>query len=68
MIPAGLTEVVYHTRDEGLHLPERRNRAGAADALAPARNLALAESANRRIAARDSYPSEEVVLLPVSGQ
>jgi hypothetical protein len=67
MIPAGLTEVVYHTRDEGLHFPE--------GAVTPVRRMRYQTREtlrwqNRQTGAslRVSYPSEEVVLLPVSGQ
>jgi hypothetical protein len=67
MIPAGLTEVVYHTRDEGLHFPSgttkpvRRMRYHTRETLRW-RNPQTGASL------RVSYPSEEVVLLPISGQ
>jgi hypothetical protein len=67
MIPAGLTEVVYHTRDEGLHFPQ--------GAIQPVRRMRRQTQETLRwqnpqtgASLRVSYPSEEVVLLPVSGQ
>jgi hypothetical protein len=67
MIPTGLTEVVYHTRDEGLQFPE--------GAVQPVRRLRYHTHETLRwrnpqtgASLRVSYPSEEVVLLPVSGQ
>lgn len=66
-IPAGATQVVYNTRDEGLHFPAwseepvRRVRYQKRDTLQwrdPRTGASL----------RVSYPSEEVVLTPVSGQ
>ena len=67
MIPAGLTEVVYHTRDEGLHYPGgitepvRRMRYHTRETL-------RWQNPQTGASLRVSYPSEEVVLLPVSGQ
>ena len=67
MIPSGLTEVVYHTRDEGLHFPD--------GATQPVRRMRYHTRETLRwqnpqtgASLRVSYPSEEVVLLPVSGQ
>jgi hypothetical protein len=66
-VPAGLTEVVYNTRDEGLHFPEgadqpmRRVRSQKRETL-QWRNHGTGTSV------RVSYPSEEVTLIPVSGQ
>lgn len=67
MIPAGLTEVVYHTRDEGLHFQD--------GATAPMRRMRYHTRETLRwqnpqtgASLRVTYPSEEVVLLPVSGQ
>jgi len=67
LIPAGLTQVVYHTRDEGLHYadnsdqPMRRIRSHTQDTL---------QWRNPKTGAtlRISYPREEVSLTPVSGQ
>jgi len=66
-VPAGLTQVVYDTRDEGLHFPEgsnepvRRVRSSKRETLKwnnPGTGTSL----------RVSYPSEEVTLIPVDGQ
>ena len=66
-VPAGLTQVVYNTRDEGLHFPEgadqpvRRMRSQKRETMQwhnPGTGTSL----------RVSYPSEEVTLIPVSGQ
>ena len=67
MIPSGLTEVVYHTRDEGLHFrdgatePVRRMRYHTRETL-------RWQNPQTGASLRVSYPSEEVVLLPISGQ
>jgi hypothetical protein len=67
LVPAGKTQVVYHTRDEGLHFedgadqPVRRVRSQKRETLQwnnPQTGASL----------RVSYPSEEVTLIPVSGQ
>ena len=66
-VPAGMTEVVYNTRDEGLHFPEgadepvRRVRSQKRETL-QWRNAGTGTSV------RVSYPSEEVTFIPVSGQ
>jgi hypothetical protein len=66
-VPAGLTQVVYHTRDEGLHFPSnseqpmRRVRSHSRETL---RWRNPTTGASLRI----SYPSEEVSLVPVTGQ
>jgi hypothetical protein len=66
-VPAGLTEVVYNTSDEGLHFPEgadqpvRRVRTQKRETL-QWRNPSTVTSV------RVSYPSEEVTFIPVSGQ
>jgi len=66
-IPAGATQVVYDTRDEGLLFPRgseepvRRVRSRIRETLQwqnPATGASL----------RVSYPSEQVELIPVSGQ
>jgi hypothetical protein len=67
LIPAGATQVVYNTRDEGLHFPSgsaepvRRLRSRTRETL-QWRNPATGASL------RVSYPSEQVELIPVSGQ
>jgi hypothetical protein len=66
-VPAGMTQVVYRTRNEGLHFPNgsaqplRRLRYQTHETM-QWRNPATGASL------RVSYPSEEVVLIPVSGQ
>ena len=67
LVPAGLTQVVYHTSDEGLHFtgnsaqPMRRVRSQTRDTL---RWRNPKTGATLRI----SYPREEVSLIPISGQ
>ena len=67
LIPTGLTQVVYHTRDEGVHFPTsadqpmRRVRSHSRETL---RWRNPKTGATLRI----SYPTEQVSLLPVSGQ
>jgi hypothetical protein len=66
-VPAGLTRVVYHTRDEGLHF-----RSGAEQPMRRTRSLTretmLWRNPTTGASLRVSYPSEEVSLTPVSGQ
>ena len=66
-IPDGATQVVYHTRDEGLHFssdsnePVRRVRSRTRETLHwrnPGTGASLLVS----------YPTEQVELIPVSGQ
>jgi hypothetical protein len=67
LVPAGLTQVVYHTRDEGVHFgnnsdqPMRRVRSHTRDTL---------QWRNPKTGAtlRISYPTEQVSLQPVSSQ
>ena len=67
LVPAGFTQVVYNTRDEGLHFadgsdqPMRRVRYQTHETL-QWRNAATGASL------RVSYPSEQVELIPVPGQ
>jgi hypothetical protein len=66
-VATGLTQVVYHTRDEGVHFPTnseqpmRRVRSHTSETL---------QWRNPKTGAtlRISYPKEQVSLLPVSGQ
>jgi hypothetical protein len=66
-VPVGLTQVVYHTRDEGLHYPTgsdqpvRRLRSRT-------RETCQWRNANTGATLCVSYPSEEVSLVPISGQ
>lgn len=66
-VPAGLTQVVYNTRNEGLHFPRgattpvRRTRSVKRETLQfhnPQTGASL----------KVTYPTEEVTLTPVSGQ
>jgi len=66
-LPAGVTRVVYNTRDEGLVFPGGRER--------PARRVRSAQRETLQwrdpqsgASLRVSYPTEEVTLIPVSGQ
>jgi len=66
-VPAGGTNVVYRARDEGLHFAEGSER--------PVRRLRYRTQQTWRwrnpetgASLRVSYPSEEIVLIPVSGQ
>jgi len=66
-IPAGATQVVYNARDEGLHLPDGLER--------PVRRVRYQTQQTWRWRDREtgaslrvSYPTEDVVLIPVSGQ
>jgi hypothetical protein len=66
-VPAGGTNVVYNARDEGLHFANGSER--------PVRRVRYHTQQTWRwrnpetgASLRVSYPSEEVVLIPVSGQ
>ena len=66
-VPAGGTNLVYNARDEGLHFADGSER--------PVRRLRYHTQQTWRwrnpetgASLRVSYPSEEIVLIPVSGQ
>jgi hypothetical protein len=66
-VPAGGTNVVYHARDEGLQFADGSER--------PVRRVRYHTQQTFRwhnpetgASLRVSYPSEEIVLIPVSGQ
>jgi len=66
-VPAGGTNLVYNTRDEGLHFADGSER--------PMRRVRYNTQQTWRwrnpetgASLRVSYPSEEIVLIPVSGQ
>ena len=66
-VPAGGTNLVYNTRDEGLHFANGSER--------PLRRVRYHTQQTWRwrnpetgASLRVSYPSEEIVLIPVSGQ
>ncbi|MDQ6809034.1 MAG: hypothetical protein M3Z64_06365 [Verrucomicrobiota bacterium] len=66
-VPSGLTQVVYRTQDEGLHFaqgadrPVRRVRSKKRETL-------QWENSATGASLRVSYPTEEVTLIPISGQ
>jgi hypothetical protein len=66
-VPAGLRQVVYNTRDEGLHFPR-----GAQTPVRRVRSLKreTLQFHNPQTGAslEVSYPAEEVTFTPVSGQ
>jgi hypothetical protein len=66
-VPAGATQVVYNTRDEGLHFAD-----GSREPLRRLRYQTQQtwqwRNPSTGASLRVSYPSEEVVLIPVSGQ
>jgi len=66
-IPDGATRVVYHTQDDGLIFPQG---ADAPVRRVRSRTKETLEWRNPRTGAslRVTYPSEEVRLIPVSGQ
>jgi hypothetical protein len=66
-VPSALTQVVYDRRDEGLHFTEGANE--------PVRRLRSKKRETMQwnnpktgASLRVSYPTEEVTLVPVSGQ
>ena len=66
-VSAGGTNVVYNTRDEGLHFADGSER--------PVRRVRYQTQQTWRwrnpetgASLRVSYPSEEIVLIPISGQ
>jgi hypothetical protein len=66
-VPAGGTNVVYNARDEGLHFADGSER--------PVRRVRYNTQQTWRwrnphtgASLRVSYPSEEIMLIPVSGQ
>lgn len=66
-VPAGGSNVVYNTRDEGLHFTDGSER--------PVRRVRYNTQQTWRwrnpetgASLRVSYPSEEIALIPVSGQ
>ena len=65
--PAALTQVVYKKRDEGLVFPR-----GAAQPMrrlrTSSREILQWQDARSGAQLKVSYPAEEIVLIPVSGQ
>jgi hypothetical protein len=67
LVPSAMTQVVYSTRDEGLHFAEGADQ--------PMRRLRSRKQETMQwknpqtgASLRVSYPTEEVTLVPVSGQ
>lgn len=65
-IPASATRLVYNTRDEGLQFP--RSGEPLRRVRYQTRETWQWRNPNTGASLRVSYPSEEVVLIPVSGQ
>jgi hypothetical protein len=66
-IPAGATQVVYHTRDEGLLFP-RGSEEPVRRLRSRTRETLQWQNPTTGASLRVSYPSEQVQLIPVSGQ
>jgi hypothetical protein len=66
-VPDGLTRVVYHRRDEGL-VYSRQREAPVRRVRSRARETLQWKEAETGASLRVSYPTEEVELIPVSGQ
>src|SRR4051794_14003468 len=66
-VPAGATRVVYNTRNEGLHFTDG-SRQPLRRVRYQARQTWQWRNPTTGASLRVSYPSEEVVLIPVSGQ
>ena len=67
LVPDGLTRVVYNTRDEGLVFPEEVERP-VRRVRSRSRETLQWKDASTGASLRVSYPTEEVELIPVSGQ
>ena len=66
-LPAGATHVTYNTRDEGLHFA-RGNETPMRRIRSQKRETLQWRNPDTGASLQISYPSEEVVLTPVSGQ
>lgn len=66
-VPAGLTQVVYHTSDEGLHFPTNSNQP-VRRVRSQRRETLQWRNPKTGASLRISYPTEEVSLVPVTGQ
>ncbi len=67
LVPDGLTRVVYHTRDEGLLYP-RNSDQPVRRVRAHSRETLHWKDTRTGASLRVSYPTEDVDLIPVSGQ
>ncbi|HME87871.1 MAG TPA: hypothetical protein VKE30_01510 [Chthoniobacterales bacterium] len=66
-VPAALTQVVYHTRDEGLRFPGNSNQP-MRRVRSQTRETLQWRNPKTGASLRISYPSEEVSLVPATGQ
>ena len=66
-IPAGATQVIYDTRDEGLLFP-RGSEEPVRRVRSRTRETLQWQNPTTGASLRVSYPSEQVELIPVSGQ
>jgi hypothetical protein len=67
LVAAGLTQVVYHTHDEGLHFPTNSNEP-MRRVRSQTRDTLRWRNPKTGATLRISYPREEVSLVPVTGQ
>jgi hypothetical protein len=67
LVPVGLTQVVYHTRDEGLHFPGNSNQP-VRRVRSQQREVLQWRNPKTGASLKISYPVEEVSLVPVHGQ
>ena len=67
LVPAGLTQVVYHTRDEGVHFPNNSNQP-MRRVRSHTRETLQWRNPKTGATLRISYPAEQVSLQPISGQ
>jgi hypothetical protein len=67
LVPAGLTQVVYHTRDEGLQFPGNSNEP-MRRVRSHTRETLQWRNPKTGATLRISYPSDQVSLVPVTGQ
>jgi hypothetical protein len=66
-VPSALTQVVYDRRDEGLHFAEGADQP-VRQLRSKKRETMQWNNAKTGASLRVSYPTEEVTLIPVSGQ
>lgn len=66
-VPAGLTQVVYHTRDEGVHFPTN-SRQPMRRVRSHTRETLQWRNPKTGASLQISYPSEQVSLVPINGQ
>ena len=67
LLPAGLTQVVYHTQDEGVHFPTNSERP-MRRVRSHTRETVQWRNPKTGATLRISYPTEQVSLVPLSGQ